>query len=437
MKNRILSRIKFCILHPAFYILHFTFCISLAGCTDVLDVAPDGRLSMENIYGDPELVEAMVSSTYNGLPRKGYQYSFYEPLFTAICDDGWDANGEIGGYASTPVYNGTNSASYHSVANAHNGWSVNYWADYYASIRLCNQFLQNTDVMAFRTEAVKKRLIAEVHVLRAYYYFELMKFFGDVPIEEEALPFDHVFSDVQRDSAYKVAKFIAADCDFAINTAELPWRITVGGLVHANGISPTGEAGRVTKALAYAIKTTAMLFAASPLYNDGENHWEEAYQLSKTAVEQLRANGYKLYDRTSSNFNPAIFGNWGGAAFHQYHCQVADYSATPYDEETIYQTVFTDWVGSLLWHVNYVGTQYTGNHKVGTTPTQELVDAFETKDGQPVLNLANPYSDERHLSPNYNAANTLYDPANPYENRDPRLYATVMMNGDTMIYQSK
>ena len=432
MKNRIVSRTKFCILH-------FAFCISIVGCSDVLDVSPDGRLSMEDIYKDPELLEAMVGTIYGGLPQKGWGYSFYAPLYTAVCDDGWDANGEIGGYASTAVYNGTNSSEFHSVANNCNGWSKNYWEDYYVSIRLCNQFLQNTDAMAFRAENVKKRLIAEVHILRAYYYFELMKSFGDVPIEEEALPFDYVFSTAQRDSVYKVAKFIADDCDFAINTPELPWRITVGEVMQVGGTGkrPGGEAGRVTKALAYAIKTTAMLFAASPLYNEGKDHWEEAYQFAKTAVEQLRANGYKLYDKSSSNFNPAVFGNGDGAAFHQYHCQMADYKAAPYDEETIYQTVSADWVGSLLWHVNYVGTQYTGNHKVGTTPTQELVDAFETKDGQPVLNLADPYSDERHLSPNYNAANTLYDRENPYKNRDPRLYATVMMNGDTMIYQSK
>jgi hypothetical protein len=411
----------------------------LAGCIDVLDVAPDGKLSMEDIYKDPELVEAMVGTIYDGLPQKGYVYSFYEPLFTAICDDGWDANGEIGGYASTPVYNGINTASFHSVANNHNGWSKNYWADYYTSIRFCNQFLQNTDAMAFRTETVKKRLIAEVHVLRAYYYFELMKFFGDVPIEEEALPFDSDFSTTQRDSVHKVARFIAADCDFAINTPELPWRITIGEVVQQTGnpMHPAGEAGRVTKALAYAIKTTAMLFAASPLYNKGENHWEEAYVFTKTAVDQLRANGYKLYDSASSNFNPSVFGRWDGAAFHQYHCQVADYSAAPYDEETIYQTVSADWVGSLLWHVNYIGTQYTGHHKVGTTPTQELVDAFETTDGKPVLNLADPYADEQHLLPNYNPANSLYNPNDPYKNRDPRLYATVLMHGDSMLFKSK
>ncbi|MDR1526923.1 MAG: RagB/SusD family nutrient uptake outer membrane protein, partial [Dysgonamonadaceae bacterium] len=77
--------------------MHFTFFTS---CTDVLDVSPDGRLSMEEIYKDPELVEAMVGSIYGGLPAKGFQYSFHVPLLTAICDDGWDANGEIGGYAT-------------------------------------------------------------------------------------------------------------------------------------------------------------------------------------------------------------------------------------------------------------------------------------------------------------------------------------------------
>lgn len=68
-------------------------------------------------------------------------------------------------------------------------------------------------------------------------------------------------------------------------------------------------------------------------------------------------------------------------------------------------------------------------YKTGTCPSQELVDAFETIDGQPVLDLAKPYLDEQHLKPNYNSSNTTYDKNNPYANRDPRFYATVYYNG--------
>jgi hypothetical protein len=58
-----------------------------------------------------------------------------------------------------------------------------------------------------------------------------------------------------------------------------------------------------------------------------------------------------------------------------------------------------------------------------------LVDSYETIDGKPILDLANPYLDEKHLEPNYNDNNTLYDPKNPYANRDPRFYASIYYNG--------
>ena len=77
-----------------------------------------------------------------------------------------------------------------------------------------------------------------------------------------------------------------------------------------------------------------------------------------------------------------------------------------------------------------------GTYKCGTCPTQELVDAFETIDGQPILDLAKPYLDEKHMQLNYNPDNKIYDPKNPYENRDPRLTATVLCNGDSLIWNN-
>lgn len=75
-------------------------------------------------------------------------------------------------------------------------------------------------------------------------------------------------------------------------------------------------------------------------------------------------------------------------------------------------------------------------YKCGTCPTQELVDAFETTDGQPVLDLTKPYLDDKHLLPNYNLENKLYDLNNPYKNRDPRFKATMLCNGDSVIWNN-
>jgi hypothetical protein len=244
---------------------------------------------------------------------------------------------------------------------------------------------------------------------------ELVKWYGRVPIMREIWPFDTDFSGLQRDPVYDIAKFIGEDCDVAINTpdSEFPWRIEV-----------QSEAMRATKALAHSLKSKAMLFAASPLHNDGKDHWEEAYQVCQKAVSELKAHGYELYTTCTS---PDIYGTYPAAAYHQLFCENPDYSAAPRDRETIWAHKEG---GNFGWHIAYIGKPMSNAYKAGTCPTQEMMDAYETIDGEPVLDLARPYiDDERHLQPNYNPANKLYDPNNPYVNRDPRMNATTMQNG--------
>jgi hypothetical protein len=420
---------------------------------DVLDVAPDGNLTMEEVYSDPVKVEALLATIYAGLPEKGFNYVEFTPLFTAITDDGWEANGEYNALPTYWVYHAMNTAEWHMVANGHSGNGItqkNYWADFYTSIRLCNQFIENVDKMAFNSEASKHRLLAEARVLRAYFYTDLVKLFGPVPIIDQVLPLDFDFSGLVRNPVQEVVNFIVADCDAAIDTEELPWRISSGGTTHdGQQWKASGEAFRVTKALAHTLKATAILFAASPLNDASGARWEEAYIASKTAVESLRSNGYELYQTCTQ---PAIFGTGGAAAFHEMMCKPADYSAGPRDRETIYQTASSiagNYWTSLLWHVNYVGKALPGTAYIGTTPTQELVDAFEylSADGTkayPLLNLEQPYLDERHLQPNFNPDATAagykvdgYKEAagsDPYANRDPRMRATMLVNGDVIDY---
>lgn len=394
---------------------------SFTSCSDVLDVAPDGTLSMEEVYADPDKVGALLNACYNSIPQKGYVYYFFDPLITACSDDGWSSE-EVQGTAIQGAYSGNASASGHPIRDMHDGHGSSnnaYWSRYWQQIRLCNQFLENIDNAAVHSETERARFKAEAHVLRAYFYSELIKWFGKLPIVDKTIEFDADFSTLRREKVYDVVKFIASDCEAAISCNELPWRITTDD-----------EAMRATKALAWAIKSKMMLFAASPLFNEGEDHWEEAYQVNKQAVDELKKNGYELFTKCT---NPSTFGTYDAAAFHQLACQNADYSAEPRDKETIWQHR----AGSVfVWHVGYIGSNMDGTFKCGTCPTQELVDAFETVDGQPILDLAKPYLDEKHLQPNYNLNNKMYDPRNPYKNRDPRLMATVFCNGDSLIWNN-
>src|SRR3546814_367769 len=397
--------------------------ITLGACNKALDMAPDGKITMDEVFADHEKVAAFLNSCYTNMPAKGTRYFFWSRGPVEWSDEAWDTDAEAESWImSGRMYNGDASAGNHPILNisadAGNG---DYWSRYWNAIRNCAIFINRIDEATVNTEGERSRWKAEAHLLRAYYYSELLKWFGcGLPIVREAYEFDADFSGVTRGTYYEVVKFIVEDCDAALASEDLPWRITTGN-----------EAGRVNKAMAEAIKSKMILFAASPLYNEGQDYWEEAYQINKTSLANLRANGYELYDQV--NFpqtylsDVAFIGpdkNPKAALYNEYFTQNMAYSANPVDKETIYQS--RDGQGNI-WNIDGIGAQ--DGYKSGTCPSQEMVDAYETVNGMTVLNLANPYLDDKHLQPNYNTANTMYDPQDPYANRDPRFYASVYYNG--------
>lgn len=394
----------------------------LSSCSSVLDEAPSGKISIEEVFRDNDMTMNYLNTCYSSINAKGCLYFFWSRGPVNWCDDSWDADDlDVSWAASRRYYDGNASAS-DFPANYNAGDSGNEsvsWARSFQRIRNCAVFLQNIPNAKVNSESDRSRWTAEAHILRAYYYSELLMWFGcSLPIIREPYTYDADFSKVERSSFHDVVEFIVEDCDAALACEELPWRITTDS-----------EAMRMTKAVAWAIKSRMTLFAASPLYNDGNNYWEEAYSVNKAAVQALESNGYALYDKLNQ---AAVWGDEkaylptaASQYFNEYFCNSGAYAADPADKETIYQ--LRDGANLDLANVDGIGAIL--GYKTGTCPSQELVDAFETIDGQPVLDLAKPYLDEQHLKPNYNSSNTTYDKNNPYANRDPRFYATVYYNG--------
>ncbi|WP_090388629.1 RagB/SusD family nutrient uptake outer membrane protein [Niabella drilacis] len=415
-----LRYIKFNI-KPGLLFIAVLFLLALGSCKKALDTAPDGKISLDEVFADHDKTGAYLNNCYGNIPLKGLHYFFWSRGPVEWCDDAWDTDAEAESWIkSGRMYNGVASAASHPILEFDDARNGAYWDRYWNSIYMCSYFLSRIDKATVRTEVDRKRWAAEAHLLRAYYYSELLKWFGAVlPIEREPFSFTTDFSKLKKASYYEVVKFIIEDCDAALATAELPWRITTGA---------QGE--RVTKAMAEAIKSKMILFAASPLNNGGQNYWQEAYQINKIALQNLRDHGYALY--TQVNFPQTYLSDVAfigpdkdphAALYNEYFNQAMDYTDQPVDKETIYQLGG----GGPAWITDGIGAQ--AGYKSGTCPSQELVDAYETKDGQPILNLSNPYLDEQHLLPNYNTANTLYNPQDPYSNRDPRFYATIYYNG--------
>ena len=220
----------------------------------------------------------------------------------------------------------------------------------------------------------------ELRFLRAYFYFELFKTYGDVPLVTTTLTNGQA-NNMQRTPADKVVKFIVDELDeiatyLPISYAEEPY----------------AEIGRATRAAAYALKARTLLYAASPLHNPtgDKTKWAAAAEASKYVIDHAKDWGLSLSPYSEL---------WGDNAF--------------FNKELIFG-LGRD-MDNAFEMANYpVGVE---NGKSGSCPTQSLVDQYEFQDNGQTFG-------ERY------SGSTVDLTTNPYDGLDPRFALTVVKNGD-------
>lgn len=372
----------------ALTILSFGF----VSCSDFLDKQVDLTLTDEDIFGDYDRTRGYQARLYDYLPDafQGYndtQYRLSQDCMTDNAVDYWGV------------------ARYHSVLadayNATNHWFADfYWSRDYAGIRAINMYLTNAreGVVGNSQKSgddnhLFDRWDAEARVLRAILHFDLVSWFGDTPIvadDENGNPLILNPSSTlpERLAADQVLKWIADECDKYKDA--LPFRYS----------NETENWGRINGATAYALKTRALLFRASPLFNPSNDRarWTEAANAAKEfiAKNQSQSNPYRLYktDRDDPNQN-------------YYQCFISNPVLN--NEYILSRSVWT----TLQLEFFNAPCGFTG--AISATGylnvTQNLVDAYETINGLPI------------------DKDPSYDPQNPYVNRDPRLEQTVLHHG--------
>lgn len=373
-------------------------------CAD-LEMPADGRASYKDIFGHYERTVIYANSCMGYVQQPGLSIDS-SPL-ASLCDEAQDAADYADGNISN-WYNGMTSPLYNPAGDC--------WSHYYAGIRRCNNFLLYINDPEYCSpdfrEEEKLGWIAMVRVARAYYYLQLIKRYGPVPLLTIPYSTGHDYTTDRRASFEEVADFIISECQRALATPE------PDGIFGFRWNINDSDRGKLTRGFAYAIMSETALFAASPLFNNGgasKYTWELATSITKEALDQCLNHGYELY--TSKPSSSVAFGPY------DYYCFTQSDPSRSVDKETIYEST----ARMQVWM--YCGLPTTpGMNKAGACPSQELVDCYETTDGQPVLDLEQPYLDDDHLKPNYNRDNTVYKPADPYANRDPRFYGSIYYN---------
>lgn len=319
-----------------------------------------------------------------------------------------DLDTDFGSYSGAVLGAATDEAEYAysggAIETFYNGtWSpvntpAGAWSSCYRAISNCNLYLERFTGLTFpeleMNADYKPQMYRynnyryEVRCLRAYYYFLLVRQYGDVPFSDHVLTADESNS-LPRTPAQDIFDYIIAECD-AVKDSIIADYANLPADVALPAESP--ETGRVNRLTVLALKARAALYAASPLFNPtGDKElWHRAALANKELLDAADSAKMKLIDDyaklwTKNNYKDAtseiIFGRRA-------------------DRES-----------SSMETSNFpAGLE---NCKGGNCPTQNLVDAYEMVDGKPWDQSA------------------FYDPANPCANRDPRLAATIAVNGET------
>lgn len=221
----------------------------------------------------------------------------------------------------------------------------------------------------------------ELRFLRAYFYFELFRTYGDVPLVTTTLT-NAQANTISRTPADEIVKFIVDELD------EIAPYLPVSYLTEVNS-----EVGRATRIAAYALKARTLLYAASPLFNPtgDKSKWEKAAEACKFILDNAGTWGLKL----------SAYGSlWGHDAF--------------FNPELIFGLGRGE--DNAFEMANYpVGVE---NGSSGNCPTQSLVDQYEYQDNGETFRSRYPGSIDLSL-------------VNPYEGLDPRFALTVVKNGDS------
>lgn len=370
--------------------------LAVSSCNDYLEKEYDASLSDEKVFGNEVLTRGFLANIYTNLPDGLAPLS--DDQFTGASRDCMTDNAVTswGLHYYTKIGSDGYSAADHPL--------LGFWNTNTAGIRKCNQFLKNVKVSVVgNTEKegddnkLYDRYRAEAKLLRAIFHFDLVCWFGDAPViaeDESGVPIVFDLSDPAamnkpRVKAAEVLEWVATQCDEVKDM--LPFRYS----------NETSNWGRVNGATAYALKTKALLYRASPLYNtsDETSLWANAAQAAKDfiAKNETQSNPYKLYDTGNPNND-------------YYEC----FTTNPVfnDEFILTRSVWnTNQVEKVFLPVGFTGS-FSGAGR--TNPTQNFVDAYEMING-------------KHID----EAGSGYDPADPYKDRDPRLVQTIFYQGMT------
>ena len=254
------------------YLYLFLLAFTLSSCVDdLVEREPEYNLGSENFFNsEGEYMEALIGA-YDLL-----QTTYANNILGEIASD----NTVCGGESATDVIGWQQiDDMIHTPVNSN---LQDIWNWMFAGVNRCNYILEFQDKTDFEG---KEQIIAETRFLRAYYYFELVKWFGPVPLKETRFQSGDETS-IPRSSVSDVYAFIEADLQYAVD----------------NLLEFAPQSGRVSLAAAQSLLGKAYLY-------------QEKYQLAAAILDDvilsenysLVTNFADIFEHTGENGPESIF----------------------------------------------------------------------------------------------------------------------------------
>ena len=370
--------------------------LTLGSCEKYLDKSPEMGVTDAEVYAKYHSFRGTLDKVYV------YNQDFFHATFNgytfALGDEGiTTATGEPASSVNNGNYMASNSVeiAWHLLSSQPitsiniSQMPIAYMA--FRNLRTVNLCIERIDDLTDATQQQKNELLGQAHFFRAWNYFQLIRRFGGF------FKFDKVFNsdsemDLERLSYQESTEWLISDLDKAFQLLPERW--------------PPAEKGRVTKSAALALKSMALLYAASPNMNSNLQYnqalCEQAAKAAADAITHIQTqNTHRLMPGRNVDDYSKIFYN---------KTQLVS------DEAIFYKVTNTNAASPGIplpssWNASFIlNSRETGNVHLAS-PTQNFIDLYETRNGLPV------------------GEDPEYNDQDPYSNREPRFYYNILYNG--------
>lgn len=265
-----------------------TLSVAVAGCDDYFEPDYTGSIPEEKFYDNINSLRMGLNSVYNVVQSKNYEFG--ELLFgLGVSDDAW---------AHQDVSSGTIPDILNFTFDTQNEQILTRYRTQYLGINKANQVIRNVGNVPFKNNGSTKKEIREVYgqakVLRAMFYFNLVKTFGGVSIQPEHQELGSLI--VPRSTVQEVYAYIEKDLREAV-------------LLLRKGRYQQAEAGQIGVGGGLGLLMKVLLYEASPGTDIPADvkaeKWKEAYEIGRYFIEgeDIRVNDLLKFDERYSGIS--------------------------------------------------------------------------------------------------------------------------------------